>query len=759
VTGRARPCGPLLLVALVITTLSWPAGVVASVDVNAPPVAVDDPGTACFPPDLGGSFPIPEDWDEFAFAGSCNAIANDTDSDGSIVAWQIVALPSHGTLNYLPDHPEAFGYTPDPDWSTPAGAWVSDSFSYQAIDNLGATSNTATFRFWIAPFNDPPSFVSSVPSVEVAEDSGPYDDSWAPYVSAGPPNESDQTVTFHITSGETHGVVNLFSVPPTFTADGHLTFTPGPNEHGYALITGYLQDDGGLEHYSGVPDHADDTGDEVTFMITIDSVNDAPVATDDSATVVEDSGADPIAVRGNDTDPDSGTTLTVTGTTNGSKGTVAITGGGIGVSYTPNANANGSDSFTYTISDGTLTDTATVDVTITAVNDAPDAADDTTTVAEDAAATAIAVLSNDSIAPDTGETLKISATSTSSHGTVAITGGGTGLTYRPGANYNGSDTFTYTVSDGGLTDTGTVNVTITAVNDPPTAVGDSKTVAEDAAATTISVLSNDTITPDSGETLTITTTSTSAHGTVVITGGGTGLTYKPNANYNGSDSFTYTISDGTLTDTATVNVTITPINDAPNAVNDGASTAIKIGTGAGPVPINVLANDTSSPDGPEILRITAVTQGSHGTVAIIDRGTRLTYDPAGTTTGIDVFQYTLSDGHGGTDTGTVQVTVGTDASGPIVGVPEVSATRLTRAGTTRLVVSWVAYDPESGIASSLLQLKRDGAATWTTVSLTDPTATRTTMLVATGHTYQFQVRATNGIGITSSFNSGALVSV
>ena len=131
----------------------------------------------------------------------------------------------------------------------------------------------------------------------------------------------------------------------------------------------------------------------------------------------------------------------------------------------------------------------------------------------------------------------------------------------------------------------------------------------------------------------------------------------------------------------------------------------------------------------------------------------------GTTTGIDVFQYTISDGHGGTDTGTVQVTVGTDATGPVVAAPVVTATSLTRTGTTRLVVTWVASDPESGIASSLLQLKRDGAATWTTVSLTDPTATRMTMLVATGHTYQFQVRATNGIGMTSTFKIGALVSV
>ena len=80
------------------------------------------------------------------------------------------------------------------------------------------------------------------------EDSGAYDASWLSYVSPGPPNESTQAVHFHITTVESHGVVNLFSVPPDFTSDGRLTFTPGPGEHGYAKVTVYLQDDGGLEH-------------------------------------------------------------------------------------------------------------------------------------------------------------------------------------------------------------------------------------------------------------------------------------------------------------------------------------------------------------------------------------------------------------------------------------------------------------------------------------------------------------------------------
>ena len=93
---------------------------------------------------------------------------------------------------------------------------------------------------------------------------------------------------------------------------------------------------------------------------------------------------------------------------------------------------------------------------------------DTATVTEDSVANAINVLANDSFAPDTGETLTITAKTNGTNGTVAITGGGTGLTYTPNANFSGSDSFTYTISDGnGGTATATVSVTVSNVNDAP----------------------------------------------------------------------------------------------------------------------------------------------------------------------------------------------------------------------------------------------------------------------------------------------------
>ena len=284
-----------------------------------------------------------------------------------------------------------------------------------------------------------------------------------------------------------------------------------------------------------------------------------PVAVDDSYTVPVNASLTGLDVLVNDTDADLGDTLTITDVTVPANGTATINGDEI--DYQPTAAFHGIDTFDYTIEDTTAgTSSATVTVT---VNSPPNAVNDNKTVLEDDPATAIAVLANDTD-PD-NDTLTITDKTDGAKGTVVITGGGTGLTYEPTGDLNGSDSFTYTISDGhGGTDTATVNMTITAQNDPPDAVDDNKTVDEDDPATPIAVLDNDTD-PDN-DTLTITGKTNGGKGTVVITGGGTGLTYHPTSNLNGSDTFTYTISDGHGgTDTATVHITITPEPDDPMA--------------------------------------------------------------------------------------------------------------------------------------------------------------------------------------------------
>ena len=117
---------------------------------------------------------------------------------------------------------------------------------------------------------------------------------------------------------------------------------------------------------------------------------------------------------------------------------------------------------------------------MTPVNDPPDAVNDTLVVEEDASATVVAVLGNDTMAPDVGETLLVSAVSTPANGVALIVSAGGAVSYQPNPNFFGTDSFTYTLSDGnGRTDVATVNVTVTRVNDPPTAVDDVITVQQD----------------------------------------------------------------------------------------------------------------------------------------------------------------------------------------------------------------------------------------------------------------------------------------
>jgi hypothetical protein len=317
--------------------------------------------------------------------------------------------------------------------------------------------------------------------------------------------------------------------------------------------------------------------------------------------------------------------------------------------YTPNAGFNGTDSFTYTISDGNGgTDTATVNVTVeAAANLDPDAVDDALTTAEDTPGT-VNVLANDTD-PD-GDALSVTGNSQGANGTVSCEADGD-CTYTPAPDFNGSDAFTYDISDGnGGTDTATVNVTVTPVNDPPNAVDDTLTTQEDTPGA-VNVLANDTD-PD-GDALTVTGNSQGANGTVSCEADGD-CTYTPAPDFNGSDAFTYTISDGNGgTDTAMVNVTVTPVNDLPNAVDDTLATQEDT-----PGTVNVLTNDTD-PDG-DTLSVTGNTQGANGTVSCEADGD-CTYTPNAGFSGTDSFTYTISDGNGGTDTATVNVTVEDEA--------------------------------------------------------------------------------------------------
>ena len=362
-----------------------------------------------------------------------------------------------------------------------------------------------------------------------------------------------------------------------------ITFTPNQGFSGTAIFSYVAEDVFGVARTADV-------------VVQVGSGNVAPAAADDAASVAED-GSVLVDVLANDTDAD-GDSLTLVSVGTVANGTAIIEAGQI--RYTPDAGFNGADSVVYTVSDGNgWTDTATVSLTVDPVNDAPAAADDAASVAEDGSVL-VDVLANDTDAD--GDSLTLVSVGTVANGTAIIEAGQ--IRYTPDAGFNGADSVVYTVSDGnGGTDTATVSLTVDPVNDAPAAVDDAASVAEDGSVL-VNVLANDT--DADGDSLTLVSVGTPGNGTAIIEAGQ--IRYTPDADFNGADSVVYTVSDGNGgTDTATVSLTVDPVNDSPAAVDDAASVAED-----GSVLVNVLANDTDA-DGDSLTLVSVGTPGNgHG---------------------------------------------------------------------------------------------------------------------------------------------------
>ncbi len=426
--------------------------------------------------------------------------------------------------------------------------------------------------------------------------------------------------------------------------------------------------------------------------ITITEGNSAPVANDDGYSTDEDTALSvPAAgVLGNDTDGENDTLTAslVSGPTNAAS--FNLNGDG-SFSYTPNPNFNGSDSFTYKVSDSELeSNTATVSITIDPVNDNPTANNDEATVAEDSGANQIDVLSNDSILPDTGETLTVSTVTQGANGSVSITNGGADISYTPAADYFGADSFTYTISDGnGGSATATVDVTVTNVNDNPTANNDTATVAEDSGSNSIDVLTNDSILPDAGETLSVTGITQGANGSVSITNGGANVSYTPAANYFGADSFTYTVSDGSGgSATATVNVTVTAVNDSPTV--SGAAISRQQGT-AGTVSTIAAVSDVDNAAGSLTFSVTSLPTGITVTGITNNNGTINATVTAGcnAAVGANTVNLKVTDGDGAMGTGALTVNVTKETTPPVINpISNVAAQLPANSSATSMAVSF-----------------------------------------------------------------------
>ncbi|MFD0916458.1 Ig-like domain-containing protein, partial [Pseudahrensia aquimaris] len=530
-----------------------------------------------------------------------------SDFDATSANGGTITENADGTLTYTPA----------------AGFEGTDTFEYTITDSMGAT-DTATVTVTVGESELPPvaeddQAALDAPGGSVTIDVLANDDD-------PDGNNANLTVTDFDATTPNGGTV-------TQNADGTLEYTGAPGFEGTDTFEYTITDEDGLT-------------DTATVTIVVDAAPVPPVAEDDTAANPGTGGSVTIDVLANDDDPDGdNANLTVTDfdmtTPNG--GTVTQNADGT-LEYTPAPGFTGGDTFEYTITDEDgLTSTATV--VITPVESTVDAVDDNTTTDANMPVS-IDVLGNDTD-PD-GDTFEVTDfdMTTANGGTVTENADGT-LEYTPAADFIGTDTFEYTITDEtGVTDTATVTVTVEQPNDTD--------AVDDTAETTpstpvvIDVLANDV--DAQGDSQSVQSFTNGANGTVAQNAAGE-LVYIPNAGFEGTDTFTYTVVDAQgATDTATVTVTVAADNDT-NAVDDAETTNVDT-----PVTIDVLANDTDDQGDAQTIQSFDMTSAEGGMIAQNANG-ELVYIPPAGFVGTDTFEYTVVDAEGATDTATVTVTV------------------------------------------------------------------------------------------------------
>ncbi|EHR4995694.1 tandem-95 repeat protein [Vibrio parahaemolyticus] len=611
--------------------------------VNDSPVAVDDTTS------------IQEDT-----AVTIDVLTNDTDVDGDKLSIESASVPKEqGTVEVV-DGKLVF---------TPAENFNGDAeITYTVTD--GELSDEAKVTVTVNPVND-------APTIKV---------------------EAVESITEDAVSTDT--VVATLTVRDTDTPEDQLTVSLENNSNGYFVLVGNevkltqagvdavnndelnLKD---LTISASVSDGVNPTANDSDSLI-VNRVNDAPVAKYDIATTQEDTAVT-IDVLPNDSDVDGDKLSIQSASVPEAQGKVEIVDGKL--VFTPAENFHGDAEITYTLTDGALTDQATVNVTVNAVNDTPvvesNLADQT--LAEDFTPYTIDLNTAFSDVDNVDGELTFSV-SGNSNVLVSIENGI--ATISPTADWNGSETLTFTATDpSGESVSQTVDFTVAPVVDIK---ADSTNVVEDTP-TIINVLGNDTFEGD-GKVVSLDTNNGPANGTVSVNPDGS-VTYTPNDNYQGTDSFTYIVTSGGVSESTTVSVDVTPVNDAPVAKDDTAITDEDT-----PVTIDVLPNDNDI-DGDKLSIQSASVPEAQGKVEIVDG--KLVFTPAENFNGDAEITYTVTDGQL-TDEAKVTVTVNPVDDAPTIKVDAVESITEDAVSTDTIVATLEVADtdtPEDQLTVSL----------------------------------------------------------
>ncbi|EGR3115125.1 tandem-95 repeat protein [Vibrio parahaemolyticus] len=587
-----------------------------------------------------------------------NVLGNDTfEGDGKVVSLDTNNGPANGTVSVNPDG--SVTYTPNDNYHG------TDSFTY--IVTSGGVSESTTVNVDVTPENDAP----------VAKDDTAITDEDTPVTIDVLPNDSD-------VDGDKLSIESA-SVPKeqgtVEVVNGKLVFTPAENFNGDAEIT-YTVTDGQLT-------------DEAKVTVTVNPVNDAPTIKVDAVESITEDGVNTdtvvatLTVRDTDTPEDQ---LTVS-LENNSNGYFVLVGNEVkltqvGVDAVNNDELNLKDlTISASVSDGVNPTASDSDsLVVNRVNDAP--------TVENAIADQVLSEDFDTYTIDLNEVFKDSDSSlefsVSGNDSIQISIVNGVATITPTADWNGSETLTFTATDpSGESVSQTVDFTVAPVVDIE---ADSTNVVEDTP-TIINVLGNDTF-EGKDKVVSLDAENGPKNGTVTVNNDGT-VTYTPDENYVGKDTFTYVVTSGGVSESTTVNVDVTPENDAPVAKDDTAITDEDT-----PVTIDVLPNDTDI-DGDKLSIQSATVPEAQGKVEIVDG--KLVFTPAENFNGHAEITYTVTDGQL-TDEAKVTVTVNPVNDAPTIKVDAVESITEDAVSTDTVVATLTVRDtdePEDQLTVSL----------------------------------------------------------
>ncbi|HGF3800198.1 TPA: tandem-95 repeat protein, partial [Vibrio parahaemolyticus] len=590
-------------------------------------------------------------------AVTIDVLVNDSDVEGDALSIQSASVPSEQGSVDIVDGKLVF---------TPAENFNGEAtITYIVTD--GDLTDEAKVTVTVTPVNDSPVAVDDTASIQ-----------------------EDTAVTIDVLTNDTDVdgdklSIESASVPKeqgtVEVVNGKLVFTPAENFNGHAEII-YTVTDGQLT-------------DEAKVTVTVNPVNDAPtIKVDAVESITEDAvNTDTVVatltVRDTDTPEDQ---LTVS-LENNSNGYFVLVGNEVkltqaGVDAVNNDELNLKDlTISASVSDGvnpTANDSDSL--IVNRVNDAPtvENAIADQELSEDFATYTIDL--NDAF-KDSDSALNFSV-SGNSNVLVSIENGI--ATISPTADWNGSETLTFTATDpSGESVSQPVNFTVAPVAD---IVADKATVVEDTP-TIIKVLGNDTFEGDD-KVVSLDTNNGPANGTVSVNPDGS-VTYTPNDNYHGEDTFTYIVTSGGVSESAIVEVNVTPVNDAPVAKDDTAITDEDT-----PVTIDVLSNDTDV-DGDKLSIQSATVPEAQGKVEIVDG--KLVFTPAENFNGHAEITYTVTDGQL-TDEAKVAVTVNPVNDAPTIKVDAVESITEDAVSTDTVVATLTVRDtdtPEDQLTVSL----------------------------------------------------------